>query len=192
MAEQLRADAQSNRDQILSAALAVFRERGTEVPMKEIADRAGVGVGTLYRRFPDRDALLVATAQAHLERLGELAATAWREERTAWLGMCRFLQECVRMQLGAQSSAIGPSVHQAMHADPRLIDVRAAVVDLVARMTAQAQADGDLRTDIGPDDVALLMTVQVYTRENESYFDAVDRVMRIVTDGLRPQRHSRD
>ncbi|WP_067699057.1 TetR/AcrR family transcriptional regulator [Nocardia jejuensis] len=188
--EQLRADARSNRDQILNAALAVFRERGTDVPMKEIAERAGVGVGTLYRRFPDRDALLIATARAHLQRLADLAATAWREERTAWLGMRRFLRECVEMQLGAQSSAIGPSVHQAMHADPRLLDMRAGVVDLVRRMTARAQADGDLRTDIGPDDVALLMTVQVYTRENESYTDAVDRVMTIMMDGLRPPGHS--
>ncbi|MFF2551890.1 TetR/AcrR family transcriptional regulator [Nocardia sp. NPDC058058] len=189
-ADRLRADARSNRDQIVNAALAVFRERGTEVPMKEIADRAGVGVGTLYRRFPDRDALLIGTAQAHLERLSELAATAWREERTAWRGMRRFLRECVEMQLGAQSSAIGPAVHRAMHADPRLIDVRAAVVDLVTRMTVRAQADGDLRPDIGPDDISLLMTVQVYTREGESYPDAVERVMRIMLDGLRPQPDS--
>ncbi|WP_330182344.1 TetR/AcrR family transcriptional regulator [Nocardia sp. NBC_01503] len=189
-AEQLRADARSNRDQIIDAALAVFRERGTDIPMKEIADRAGVGVGTLYRRFPDRDALLIATTRAHLERLAELAATAWREERTAWGGMRRFLRECVEMQLGAQSSAIGPTVHKAMHADPRLTEVRAAVVDLVARMTVQAQADGDLRPDVGPEDIALIMTVQVYTREGESYLEAVDRVMTIMVDGLRPQPDS--
>ncbi|WP_327144784.1 TetR/AcrR family transcriptional regulator [Nocardia sp. NBC_01327] len=189
-AEQLRADARSNRDQILNAALDVFRERGTEVPMKDIADHAGVGVGTLYRRFPDRDALLIATARAHLERLAELATAAWREEHTAWLGMCRFLRECAEMQLGAQAAAVGPATHQAMHVDPRLTGVRAAAVDLVTRMTAQAQADGDLRADIGPEDIALLMTVQVYTRGDESYTDAVDRVMRIMIDGLRPQQHS--
>ncbi|WP_194853033.1 TetR/AcrR family transcriptional regulator [Nocardia sp. SYP-A9097] len=186
-AEQLRADARSNRDQILNAALAVFRERGTEVPMKEIADRAGVGVGTLYRRFPDRDALLTGTARAHLQRLADLAATAWREEHTAWRGICRFVRECAEMQLGAQSSALAPAYHRAMHADPGLVEVRATVVDLLARMTAQAQADGDLRPDIGPEDIGLLMTVQVYTREDESYPDAVDRIMRIMLDGLRPQ-----
>lgn len=185
--EQLRSDARSNRDQILAAALEVFRERGTEVPMKEIADRAGVGVGTLYRRFPDRDALMIGTAQAHLERLAEMAATAFRDEDSAWLALSRFLRECAEMRLGALVSAIDPVLHAEIQVDARLTEARTAVTDLVARMTAQAQTDGDLRTDIGPEDVALLMTVQVYTRAAESNSAAVRRVLTIVMDGLRPR-----
>lgn len=57
-AETLRADARGNRDQIVAAALVLFRDKGIDVSMKEVADHAGVGVGTLYRRFPDRDALI--------------------------------------------------------------------------------------------------------------------------------------
>lgn len=188
MPERLRADARSNRDQILVAALDVFRERGTEVPMKDIADRAGVGVGTLYRRFPDRDALIVGAARAHLERLADLAETAAREEPTAWAALRRFLGECVDIRLGALAAAIEPAVHAEIKADPRLFEVRDAIIESLARLTAQAQSDGDLRTDIGPEDIAMLMTVQVYVRPGAPYSEAAQRVLALALDGLRPQR----
>ncbi|MEV6768103.1 helix-turn-helix domain-containing protein [Nocardia sp. NPDC051030] len=191
MADRLRADARSNRDQILSAALAVFRERGTEVPMKEIADRAGVGVGTLYRRFPDRDALITATARAHLERLADMAATSSREESSAWLALTRFLRECAEMRLGAMFSAIEPAAHLAVQSDPRLTETRTSVTDLITQMTRQAQDDGDLRTDLTPEDIGHLMTLQIYTRAAESHSSAINRVLAIVLDGLRPQANSR-
>ncbi|MFE6858916.1 TetR/AcrR family transcriptional regulator [Nocardia sp. NPDC057668] len=190
MTEHLRADAQGNRDQILSAALAVFRERGTEVPMKEIADRAGVGVGTLYRRFPDRDALVTAVADAHLRRLADMVATAGREEATAWLGLGRFLRECAEMRLGALSSAIEPAAHRAIQHDPRLTGVRDSIVGHITDLTERAHRDGELRADAGPGDIAVLMTLQIYVRDAESYADAVRRVLAVVLDGLRPPGYS--
>lgn len=69
----LRADAQKNRELILSAAEELFLERGADVPLEEVAKRAGVGIGTLYRRFPTREALLAATSN---ERFLSLAATS--------------------------------------------------------------------------------------------------------------------
>ncbi|MFI7003720.1 TetR/AcrR family transcriptional regulator [Nocardia sp. NPDC050175] len=183
--EELRADARSNRDQILTAALSVFRERGIDVPMKEIADRAGVGVGTLYRRFPDRDALISATSSAYLAGLADTAATAWREEPDAWTALARFLRECIQMGVGGLSSAIEPVAHTRIQSNPKLIEVRSTVTDLIERMTAQATADGALRDDIGPADIAKLMTLQIYTRPGESHPEAVDRVVDIMLDGLR-------
>nr|MBF0685387.1 helix-turn-helix transcriptional regulator [Pseudomonas sp.] len=67
----LRADAQRNRDQILAAAEAVFREKGTGVPLDEVAKRAGVGIGTLYRRFPTREDLLAAAYNARFLAFAE-------------------------------------------------------------------------------------------------------------------------
>lgn len=183
--EDLRADARSNRDQILAAALSVFRERGVDVPMKEIADRAGVGVGTLYRRFPDRDALISATASAYLAGLADVAATAWCEEPDAWAALARFLRECVQKGVGGLSSAIEPVAHTRIQADPALIEARGTVSELIDRMTAQAKVDGALREDIGPADVAKLMTLQIYTRPGESHPEAIDRVVDIMLDGLR-------
>ncbi|RDI43880.1 TetR/AcrR family transcriptional regulator [Nocardia mexicana] len=185
MADQLRADARSNRDQILSAAQIVFREQGVDVPMKEIADRAGVGVGTLYRRFPDRSALISAAAQAYLQALADLADAAWREEGRAWPALGRVLRGCAELGLGATASAIEPALHADIQADRSLAALRGNIAEQVARMTAQAQVDGELRTDVDAQDMARLMTLQIYVRPDESHERAVQRTMDIVLDGLR-------
>ncbi|MEV6137302.1 helix-turn-helix domain-containing protein [Nocardia sp. NPDC051990] len=180
-----RADARNNRDQIIAATLVTFREQGVEVPMKEIADRAGVGVGTLYRHFPDRDALIAETAQSYLADLAQSAATALAQEGAAWPALSRFLHECAQRRVGALAAAIEPNLHAEIQADPRLREVRGRIVELVSRMTTEAQAAGVMRADIEPAEVAGLMTLQIYTRAGESYPEAVRRVVEIVLDGLR-------
>ncbi|MEW7848500.1 TetR/AcrR family transcriptional regulator [Massilia aurea] len=67
----LRADAQKNRELILSAAEALFMEKGADVPLEEVAKRAGIGIATLYRRFPTREALLAATSNERFLTLAE-------------------------------------------------------------------------------------------------------------------------
>lgn len=185
MSEELRADARSNRDQIVAAAQVVFRELGVDVSMKQIADRAGVGVGTLYRRFPDRAALITAAAHAYLSGLADLAATARGEEARAWPALCRFLRECAELRLGATASALEPTLHADVRNIPGLAGIRARVADHVVAMTAQAQAEGDLRPDVEAADIAKLMTLQIYVMPDESYSKAVARTMDIVLDGLR-------
>ncbi|WP_067664122.1 TetR/AcrR family transcriptional regulator [Nocardia miyunensis] len=181
----MRADARSNRDQIVAAAQVVFLEQGVEVSMKEIADRAGVGVGTLYRRFPDRGALISAAAHAYLSGLADLAATAIRDEEDAWSTLCRFLRECAEMRLGALASAIEPTLHADIRSDPALTEVRARIADHVEDMTTRARASGDLRADVGPRDIAALMTLQVFVFPDESYVETARRTMDIVLAGLR-------
>jgi AcrR family transcriptional regulator len=188
MSDGLRADARANRDQIIAAARAVFAEHGLDVPMKDIADRAGVGVGTLYRRFPDRESLVVATAHAHLTGLSSALETASREEGRAWPALRRFLSECITGRLGALAAAVEPGAHAQIQADPRLASARGELGAAIARLTRQAQADGDLRPDATPGDVALLMTVQVYTRQDQSPGDALSRAISIVLDGLQAHR----
>ncbi|MEZ0366143.1 TetR/AcrR family transcriptional regulator [Mycobacterium sp. pUA109] len=188
MSSQLRADARTNRDQILVAAQAVFREQGVDVPMKAIADRAGVGVGTLYRRFPDRAALIGAVGYEYLADLADLADTARREAVGAWPALCRLLRECAELRLGALASALGPTLNAG--GDPTLTQVRARVADRVVALTAQAHADGDLRPDVTAQDVAHLMTLQIYVRSDQPYGEAVQRTMDIVLNGLRARREA--
>jgi AcrR family transcriptional regulator len=188
MSGMLRADARANRDQLIAAAQALFAERGLDVPMKDIADRAGVGVGTLYRRFPDRETLIAATAHAHITSLLDALQAAGREEGRAWPALGRFLGECIRSRLGALAAALEPSLHAQIQADPRLAGARAALGDAIAALTRQAQADGDLRDDVGPGDVALLMTVQAYIRPGQPPDEAVARMVAIILDGLRAHR----
>ena len=181
----LRADARANRDQVLAAARELFATRGVDVSMKDIADRAGVGVGTLYRRFPDRDALIGAAAEAHLTELATALETARREERTAWLALCRFLHSCIDGGIGALAAAVEPSLHTRIQQSAEVKAARAAIGDILVDLIRQAQADGDLRPDAGPDDIALLMTVQVYLRPHQSRSQAAERVADLIFQGLR-------
>ena len=181
----LRADARRNRQQIVTAALALFREQGIEVPMEEVAARAGVGVGTLYRRFPNRDALIWATARESLRSQVVLAETALTTEPDAWAALCRFLRECAELRIGALAAAIEPGLHTAIQADPELRGIRQALIDLIERMTARARADGALRADVGREEVGLLMTLQIYTPPQADPDLAMRRVVDIMLDGLR-------
>jgi AcrR family transcriptional regulator len=185
---ELRADARRNKDQIVAAALLLFREEGIDVPMEEIARRASVGVGTLYRRFPDRDALIRATAHASLLGLADMAEIARREEPDAWSALCRFVRGCAELRLGALAAAIEPRLHASIQADPELHGTRQAVADLIERMTAEAKVEGALRPGIRPEDVGFLMTLQIYTPPQTSADRAMNRVMDIMLAGLRADR----
>jgi AcrR family transcriptional regulator len=185
MSGTLRADARANRDQVLAAARELFATCGATVSMKDIADRAGVGVGTLYRRFPDRDALISATAEAHLSDLATTLEAARREERTAWLALRRFLHACIDAGIGAQAAAIEPGLHTRIQHNAQVKAARTAIGNTLAELTRQAQADGDLRPDAGPDDIALLMTIQVYLRPGQSRSQATERITDLIFHGLR-------
>jgi AcrR family transcriptional regulator len=180
----LRADARGNRDQILVAAQIVFRERGIDVPMKDIADCAGVGVGTLYRHFPDRTALITGAGLAYLSGLAAMAEAAQAEEAGAWPTLCRLLRECAELRLGALAAALEPTLHDELHRDRQLSAARSRVGKHVVAIATQAQDDGDLRASVDPSDIAHLMTLQIYVLPGEPYANAVQRVMDIVLDGL--------
>lgn len=182
----MRADARRNRDQIVAAALELFREVGIDVPMDEVARRAGVGVGTLYRRFPDRDSLVQGAAHASLRDQVELAQAALREEPDGWSALCRFLRACVGLRHGALASAIEPRLHNSLRTDPALREARQRLVTLIDQMTDAAKAEGALRRDVGRDEVGLLMTLQVYTPPNRSADKSARRVLDLALDGMLP------
>jgi AcrR family transcriptional regulator len=182
---ELRADARRNRDQLVVAAVDLLLEQGVDVPLEEIARRAGVGIGTLYRRFPEREALLRAASYEGLRRLADTGEAAWREEPDAWHALSRFLRGCAELRLGALMSAIEPRLHDAIRAAPELHEVRQAVIDLVERMTTGAQAEGALRKDVSPADISLLISLQIYVPPSQSTSDAVSRVVDLMLDGLR-------
>src|SRR3954452_17176057 len=93
----LRRDAERNRQRILHAAAAAFAEGGLGVTMDEIARRAGVGVGTVYRRFPDKELLIEALFEQRLDELVELAKDALALE-DAWEGLVRFFETFIAVQ----------------------------------------------------------------------------------------------
>jgi AcrR family transcriptional regulator len=95
----LRVDAERNRQRIVAAAREVFAERGLDVPMEEIAKHAGVGVGTLYRRYPTRAELIAAAFEAKMTAYAEAAREALANP-DPWLGFCGYVERMCAMQAG--------------------------------------------------------------------------------------------
>jgi len=141
----LRADAQRNHDLVLMAAAACFAERGVDVSVDEIARRAGVGHGTVFRRFPTKDALLEAVV---CERARGLAAAAEEatEAEDAWAGFEEFVREAAAVY--GRDRALLEGLGRCVEAD----DVDAFVA-AVRRLVERAQADGALRRDVSAEDV---------------------------------------
>ncbi|WP_327121006.1 SbtR family transcriptional regulator [Nocardia sp. NBC_01730] len=117
--------------------------------------------------------------------MADRAATAAREEADAWSALSRFLRECVLAGVGAFASSVEPAVHARIQADPSLTQARTVVSELIARLTAQAHADGALRPDITPADLARMMTLQIYIRPDEDHPAAVHRLIDVLMDGMR-------
>ncbi|QUQ68127.1 TetR/AcrR family transcriptional regulator [Kutzneria sp. CA-103260] len=189
MTGQLRADAKRNRDQILAAARELLVNQGVGVPMEEIARHAGVGVGTLYRRFPDRVALLRALSVHTVEHMTDLARTALHTEPDAWNALSRFVRECVALRLGALRSIVDPQLHTALQHSEEVHSARMDLLGIVEQMIATAQRDGSMRTDVGVVDVAMLVSLHLKrpfdlpgTQPEE--MDA--RLTQLMLDGLRP------
>jgi len=150
---QLRRDAQRNRDAILVAARQLFCDHGLEAPLDEIARQAGVGIATLYRRFPSRvellDAVLADTLQAHIAVAEQALATD-----DPWDGFCFYLEETCRLQ------ATDRGLNDAMGMRfPRAAAVEAAkarLFEVVAQVVDRAQQAGQLRADFTLEDLAFV------------------------------------
>lgn len=184
----LRADARRNRDQIIAAARTIFVEYGPEIPMEEIARAASVGVGTLYRRFPDRESLIRAVAVEAFERVLEDARAAAAEEPTAWHALVRLLRQSVELQLSVQLSMLSRRSLAILKEDPALSALRDGLLAEVERMVRGAQAEGKLRADVGTGDIAQLFAMrlrQPRATSPEIARMAADRCTAIMIDGLK-------
>jgi AcrR family transcriptional regulator len=160
----LRADAQRNHDRLLEAAAECFAERGVGASIDEIARRAGVGHGTVFRRFPSKDALL---AECVLRRVRELtaAADAGLAEPDPGEAFERFFR--LAAQTYASDRALVEGLASCVGADEV-----AALVDAVGRLARAAQQAGKLRADLDAGDLLSLVP-------------AASRYPDVILDGLR-------
>ncbi len=184
----LRADARRNRDQILAAARAIFAEQGVEVPMEEIARRASVGVGTLYRRFPDREALIRAVFRDSFAAVAEETRAALAEEPTGWDALVRIMRLSERLRLSMSMHAKSPLVSSVVRADPATERLRQELLDVLGQVVRRAQEEGALRRDVGVGDLAMMFVSvvhQTHAVAAEAAGLAPGRVLAIMLDGLR-------
>lgn len=181
----LRADAARNRARVLEVAYETFAEEGMSVPIDEIARRAGVGAGTIYRHFPTKEALFGAIAANRLHHLIERAAafTETKEPGEAFFAYLDLLVEEGRSDQGLVGALAGVG----FDLDTILADAVEQFMSLLEDLLAGAQEAGVVRADIDVRDVkALLVGCQAMQRSTDPAGTA--RVLAVVRDGLAPRR----
>lgn len=188
-AKPLRADARRNRARVLEAARSAFADLGAAVPLDEIARRAGVGAGTVYRHFPTKEALFEAVVAGGLEDLvarSESLLTssdpgaAFFEFFSSMVEQARFnraLCDALEASTGAPMALAGHSLKDGVQAE-----FRSALGVLLTR----AQSAGAVREDVEVPDVVALIAGAVLAAQRHDQDDATGgRVLTVISDGLR-------
>jgi AcrR family transcriptional regulator len=152
----LRRDAARNRQRILDAARELFAQRGLSVTLNDIAHHAGVGVGTVYRRFPDKTELIDGLFEQRIELLAELM-TAALEDPDPLHGLSHFMERA--LELLAADRALKELVTASPRGLDRIARVRERLFPLGSRLIARAQESGQLRDDIGPTDLPVIQLI---------------------------------
>lgn len=151
---RLRADARRNLDLLLAAAREVFVAQGPGAPLEDVARRAGVGIATLYRRFPDREALLRAVALDVLGGVLRETQLALAEEPDAFGALARYMHRAIDLRVGAIMPVL---MGQLSLDDGALIRARDEAAAPVRAIIDAAHADGTLRPDVAFGDIGLLI-----------------------------------
>jgi AcrR family transcriptional regulator len=162
----LRRDAEANRQKILKAATEVFAARGLDVTLDEIAVHGGVGVGTVYRRFPSKELLIEALFEEKIDGLVELAARA-AERPDAWCAFIDFLSAAITLQ--SKNRGLSQVLHSSCYGQSRVAEARARLFAPLTRLLDNAKSQGQLRPDFEAHDVPLLLlmlgTLASYTED---------------------------
>jgi len=178
-----RADAVRNRERVLEAAKAVFSAGGAEASLEAVARAAGVGIGTLYRHFPTREALFEAVYRREVQQLADLAEQLKQEPQPV-----EALRRWLRSNVKFVATKKGMSAALALAADKnselfsysfdRLTRAVAALLD-------RAIAAGEIRDDISPEDVLRALVGMCYMHDQPGWQASVLRLVDVFVDGLR-------
>lgn len=182
-ARKPRADSLRNRDLLLSAAKTAFTEAGAEAPLEDIARRAGVGIGTLYRHFPTREALVAAVYARELEQL-DAAADSLLAQRPAGEALEAWLDLLIDYM------ATKRVVAAALQADPGegsrvYASASATILPALQRLTEAASATGDIRSDIGFEDILRMMSGLSVGYDKPGWDAGARRLLSVMMAGLR-------
>jgi AcrR family transcriptional regulator len=179
-----RADAVRNRERVLEAAKAVFSAGGPDASLEAVARRAGVGIGTLYRHFPTREALFEAVYRREVEQLGELAEQLKREPQPVealrrWLrSNVEFVATKKGMSTALALAAHGKSSELIAFSFERLTKAVGALLD-------RAVAAGEIRADVSAEDLLRALIGMCYLHDQPGWQASVIRLLDVFIDGLR-------
>jgi AcrR family transcriptional regulator len=180
---RLRPDAQRNREKLLAAAVAAFAEDGVSASLEQIARRAGVGIGTLYRHFPSRDALVAAVYRQEVGRLAT-AALELLAEYPPDVALRRWMDRFV--EYAATKRGLGEALKAAMESDSELhVDGYAALTGALDALVEAAIAAGTIRADARGDDVLRALGAVWMIKDGDDREAQTTRTLDLIIDGLR-------
>lgn len=182
MDRRVRADAQRNTDALLEAALAVFATSGVDAPVREIAEKAGVGIGTVYRHFPRRADLVAAVFQHEIDACAD-TAPALAAEHEPGEALARWMQRY------AAFIATKRGLATALHSGDPAFDTLPAyfkkrLVPALRTLLDAAAAAGEVRGDVDAEDL-LSAVASLCMRAHDERPDHARRMVALLVDGLR-------
>jgi AcrR family transcriptional regulator len=182
-ARPLRADARRNREKVLEAARAAFAEHGAEAQMDDVARRASVGVGTVYRHFPTKEALLTALSEDTFARIANRARELL-ELDDPWKAFETLMWHAAESLAGDRAFTEAMSVR----ISPEPCEGQLELQEIGTEMIRRAQASGQMRPDVVMDDIPMVMCgIGSATSRPHPCRDAWRRHLAIVLDGLRAE-----
>ena len=179
----LRRDAERNRQRILDAARELFAERGLGITLNDIAHHAGVGVGTVYRRFPDKTLLIEQLFEQRLEDLVAVASRAL-DDPDAWHGLKTFLRQALELQ--ANDRGVKDLITASTDGLDRVAKIRDRLLPIGLELVRRAQDAGQIRSDIAAADLPIiqLMLSTLIDASRDVSPDLWRRYLGIITRGL--------
>ena len=181
LARPLRADAQRNRERVLEAACECFAEYGGEAQIDQIAARAKVGVGTVYRHFPTKEALLGELVRRRFEEFAANATAALEVEDPweAFAGLLRANAHALERDVAMQQAMTQPGIEGFRYAQ------ETGLLDRTAELIRRAQAAGVLREDVSVADVPTIMCAVGSSMTQTGPAGQWERLLELLLDGLR-------
>src|SRR5450755_3964471 len=186
---RIRADAVRNRERVLEAAKAVFSAGGPDASLEAVAKRAGVGIGTLYRHFPTREALFEAVYRREVQQLVDLAEQL-KEEAMPADALRRWLRsnvEFVATKKG-MSAALALAAHSSSELSAYSFE---RLTKAVGALLDRAVAAGEIRADISPEDLLRALVGMCYMHDQPGWQATVLRLVDVFVDGLSRQSNTK-
>jgi AcrR family transcriptional regulator len=186
MTRRPRADAVRNRERVLEAAKAVFSAGGSDASLEAVARRAGVGIGTLYRHFPTREALFEAVYRREVEQLGELAEQL-KSEAEPVEALRRWLRSNVEF-VATKKGMVAALALAAYNSSELHVYSFDRLTRAVGALLQRAVEAGEVRSDIRPEDLIRALVGMCYMHDQPGWLPTVLRLVDVFVDGLRVQR----
>jgi len=185
-----RSDAIRNRQRILESAMKALSDIGVDAQMTDIAEAAGLGVGTLYRNFPSKEALVNELVHDHLSRCLHFVEKAARNP-DAWEALIGLMRGITEQQ--KQNRVLSEFMGGRIAGTDELVELRRRVFEVMETVVRRAKRSGQLRSDVGSSDVRMVMIAMARVSSSESpvAHRLALRFLSIVLDGLRAPGHTK-